>query len=131
MPGPMLTPMHFQGHLPALYPVWTETQQTMKNIYQTDTAVQKKKPRPKKDLSKYKSNSEHQEITTVMIRGIPCSFSQSRMLHILEQAGLGGQCDFFYLPVRGIANSNLGYAFVNFTSAASANACTAALHGVA
>lgn len=68
--------------------------------------------------------------TTVMIRGIPCGFTQEQLLDMINQSGLQGKYDFFYLPRAGNSVSNLGYAFVNFTDAASAMACATALHGL-
>merc|ERR1719316_342638 len=71
------------------------------------------------------------EVTTLMIRGIPCSLSQERLMLFLDQSGLRGKYDFFYMPRAGRSRSNLGYAFVNFTdSASSALACSMA-QGVA
>eukprot|EP00746_Dinoflagellata_sp_MGD_P021273 gnl/MRDRNA2_/MRDRNA2_149653_c0_seq1.p1 gnl/MRDRNA2_/MRDRNA2_149653_c0~~gnl/MRDRNA2_/MRDRNA2_149653_c0_seq1.p1 ORF type:complete len:471 (-),score=90.75 gnl/MRDRNA2_/MRDRNA2_149653_c0_seq1:181-1410(-) len=71
------------------------------------------------------------EVTTLMIRGIPCSLSQERLMLFLDQAGLRCKYDFFYMPRAGRSRSNLGYAFVNFVdSASSALACSCA-QGVA
>jgi hypothetical protein len=68
--------------------------------------------------------------TTVMIRGIPCGFTQEQLLDQINQAGFEGKYDFFYLPRAGNSHSNLGYAFVNFTTPALAVACANTLHGV-
>jgi hypothetical protein len=71
------------------------------------------------------------EVTTLMIRGIPCSLSQERLMLFLDQSGLRCKYDFFYMPRAGRSKSNLGYAFVNFVdSASSALACSVA-QGVA
>jgi hypothetical protein len=69
------------------------------------------------------------EYLTLMIRGIPCSLTQQDMFNILDNSGLSGKYDFFYLPKAGASASNLGYAFVNFVDCESANACTMALQG--
>lgn len=69
-------------------------------------------------------------VTTVMIRGIPCSLSKTCMMKILDDAGFLGKYDFFYLPNPGSANGNLGYAFVNFIHPMYATVCKASLHGV-
>lgn len=70
------------------------------------------------------------EVTTLMIRGIPCSFSQDTLMQIIDKASLKGQYDFFYLPRAGNNGSNLGYAFINFVDNKSAEHCTATFHGV-
>eukprot|EP00746_Dinoflagellata_sp_MGD_P117805 gnl/MRDRNA2_/MRDRNA2_53754_c0_seq1.p1 gnl/MRDRNA2_/MRDRNA2_53754_c0~~gnl/MRDRNA2_/MRDRNA2_53754_c0_seq1.p1 ORF type:complete len:291 (+),score=52.12 gnl/MRDRNA2_/MRDRNA2_53754_c0_seq1:90-962(+) len=69
-------------------------------------------------------------VTTLMIRGIPCSFSQEALIALLDDAGLKAKYDFFYLPRDGNRNSNLGYAFINFVDPYSAEICTNALEGV-
>jgi hypothetical protein len=67
-------------------------------------------------------------ITTLMIRGIPCSYPQEKMLEFLDALGLQGKYNFFYLP-RKSHQSNLGYAFVNFIDMAWANVCFVTLNG--
>lgn len=75
--------------------------------------------------------------TTVMIRGIPCALMKSCLMEILDQAGLGGKYDFFYLPMapshckngNGSNKGNLGYAFVNFVSPVHVAVCRAELDG--
>jgi hypothetical protein len=66
----------------------------------------------------------------LMIRGLPCSLTQQDMLNILDSIGLQTKYNFFYLPKAGNSVSNLGYAFVNFVDANSANRCISALQGV-
>ena len=60
--------------------------------------------------------SEDSVRTTVMIRNIPNKYNQSIMLGLLEEAGLQGTFDFFYLPIDFRNRCGLGYAFVNFLS---------------
>lgn len=67
--------------------------------------------------------------TTVMIRGIPCGFTQEQLLEQIDDAGLAGMYDFIYLPRAGNSLSNLGYAFANFKDPSSATALASALHG--
>jgi hypothetical protein len=50
--------------------------------------------------------------TTVMIRNIPCRYSQDELL--LEVTEVGFQFNFLYLPPARRSPGNLGYAFVNF-----------------
>ena len=58
--------------------------------------------------------------TTVMIRNIPNKYTQEIMLSLLEEAGLNGSFDFFYLPIDFRNRCGLGYAFLNFLSHADA-----------
>jgi hypothetical protein len=71
-----------------------------------------------------------EEITTLMFRGIPCSFSQDTLMKTIDHAGLKGKYDFFYLPRVGNHGSNLGYAFINFSDQAGAEQCMATFNGV-
>lgn len=50
--------------------------------------------------------------TTVMVRNIPCRYSQNELLS--EVAMLDLQFNFLYLPPARRSPGNLGYAFVNF-----------------
>jgi hypothetical protein len=70
------------------------------------------------------------EITTLMFRGIPCSFSQDTLMKTIDQIGLKGKYNFFYLPRAGNNGSNLGYAFINFVDEPAAEQCMAAFNGV-
>jgi hypothetical protein len=89
------------------------------------------KPGKKRDLKKLnKGAAESVEITTLMIRGIPCSFSQEALLSRIDEAGLKGKYNFFYLPRDGNRRANLGYAFINFVDEESAEFCTAAFKDV-
>lgn len=58
--------------------------------------------------------------TTVMVRNIPNKYTQEIMLSLLEDAGLNGSFDFFYLPIDFRNRCGLGYAFLNFLSHADA-----------
>lgn len=71
-----------------------------------------------------------EEVTTLMIRGIPCSFTQESLLALIDEAGLKGKYNFFYLPRDRNRSSNLGYAFINFCDQQSAELCTATFEGV-
>lgn len=84
----------------------------------------------KQDLKKFKAEDfPEEEITTLMVRGIPCSFSQENMMKIIDIAGLKGQYNFFYLPRAGNNGSNLGYAFINFVDHVSAEKFTVTFNG--
>jgi RNA recognition motif-containing protein len=52
--------------------------------------------------------------TTIMIRNIPKTFSQTFFLSILEAKFPSGTFDFVYLPMDLMNGVNVGYAFVNF-----------------
>lgn len=69
-------------------------------------------------------------VTTLMIRGIPCSFPQQALISLLNDAGLEGKYNFFYLPRDSNRNSNLGYAFINFVDPQYAEVCAAAFQDV-
>jgi len=85
----------------------------------------------KQDLKKFNSEAVPvEEVTTMMVRGIPCSFSQDTLMKIIDNAGLKGKYDFFYLPRAGNNGSNLGYAFINFVDHQAAEHCTATFNGV-
>lgn len=66
-------------------------------------------------------------LTTVMLRNVPQSCEQQDLIDEVHSAGFSGQYDFFYLP--GEAEGNRGYAFVNFRSAAAAEAFYQRFHG--
>lgn len=48
----------------------------------------------------------------------------------IDQIGLKGKYNFFYLPRAGNNGSNLGYAFINFVDEPAAEQCMAAFNGV-
>jgi len=53
---------------------------------------------------------------TLMLRNLPSSFTQERLLDVLDTRGLLNCCDFVYLPVDFQSGAGLGYAFVNMSS---------------
>ncbi|XBH61730.1 hypothetical protein VPH35_116125 [Triticum aestivum] len=80
------------------------------------------------------------QVTTVMIRNIPNRLKPAEMMQLLddhcarenrkEKAGdVPAAYDFLYLPMDFSLCCNLGYAFVNLTSAQAARGLHAALHG--
>jgi hypothetical protein len=95
-------------------------------------ALTQVKPAKKQDLKKLSKAvaMSTQEITTIMMRGIPCSFSQEALMSLIDEAGLKNKYNFFYLPRDGNRGSNLGYAFINFVDEQSADFCTATFKGV-
>lgn len=54
--------------------------------------------------------------TSVMIRHIPCKYTQRKLLREIDGAGFSGNYDFFYLPMDPRSHSNRGFAFLNFVT---------------
>jgi hypothetical protein len=55
------------------------------------------------------------QLTTVMIRNVPCEYTQDDLIEeVSERLGCQDLFDFFYLPWDTPNNANIGYAFVNF-----------------
>jgi RNA recognition motif-containing protein len=66
--------------------------------------------------------------TTVMIRNIPNRYTQESLIEEIDSTVEGA--DFVYLPINfNKKTTNLGYAFVNFPSAAAAEEFMAAFDG--
>lgn len=56
------------------------------------------------------------DVRTVMIKNIPCRYSNQDMLDVFAELGFGNETIFFHLPSRYKQDSNLGYAFVGFNN---------------
>jgi len=67
--------------------------------------------------------------TTAMLRNIPNKLSQAEIVECLNRRGYAGLFDFFYAPIDFKSKCNLGYAFVNFTSADKADDFSAHMDG--
>lgn len=52
----------------------------------------------------------------MMLRNIPNKYTQSTLLQEIDDMGFVGSYNFFYLPMDVHNRSNVGYAFINFTS---------------
>eukprot|EP00746_Dinoflagellata_sp_MGD_P156027 gnl/MRDRNA2_/MRDRNA2_85664_c0_seq1.p1 gnl/MRDRNA2_/MRDRNA2_85664_c0~~gnl/MRDRNA2_/MRDRNA2_85664_c0_seq1.p1 ORF type:complete len:514 (-),score=106.49 gnl/MRDRNA2_/MRDRNA2_85664_c0_seq1:584-2125(-) len=103
------------------------------NVKVHDEAPKQAKAAKKKDAKKQLNKGpavSAEEVTTLMIRGIPCGFTQEALLNLLHDAGLKEKYDFFYIPRDDKNSSNLGYAFVNFLDVQSAEHCAAKFQGV-
>lgn len=90
------------------------------------------KPAKKTDLKKDSKVAVTlaDDVTTLMIRGIPCNFSQESFISHMDEAGLKGKYNFFYLPRDSKASSNLGHALINLVDQESAALCAATFTGV-
>lgn len=83
-------------------------------------------------LGTHKSKVQHDVSdtrTTLMLRNLPSSFSQKRLLDVLNATGFSDRYDFVYLPVDFQSGAGLGYAFVNMINPADASLAVAKLSG--
>jgi hypothetical protein len=80
-------------------------------------------------LEKFAETHEipQEQWTTVMIRHIPCRYSQDELFQ--EVADMGLAFNFLYLPPARRSPGNLGYAFVNFVHANQAHYFVEAFKG--
>jgi hypothetical protein len=80
--------------------------------------------------SDYDLDSDYDAVeTTVMVRHIPCKYSQEALME--EVLEFSSNFDYFYLPPARTAKieKNLGYAFINFKSLQEAEEFTHAFQG--
>merc|ERR1719161_3268246 len=95
---PIMVPMMMRG-AETVHFNKTKMDRHQKVVKRISNAKYERTPVPKQDLKQFNNNTGGvSEITTIMLRGIPCSFSQERLMKILDNAGLKGKYDFFYLP---------------------------------
>jgi hypothetical protein len=64
-----------------------------------------------------------------MLRNLPSSFSQQRLLDVLHATGFSDKFDFVYLPVDFQSGAGLGYAFVNMNTPIDARLAVSKLSG--
>jgi hypothetical protein len=57
-----------------------------------------------------------EQTTTLMIRHIPCKYSQRKLMKEINDAGYLGHYDFFYLPMDPRSRANRGFAFINLNT---------------
>lgn len=89
-----------------------------------------KAAKPSRKNRKNAESISSENVTTLMIRGLPCSFRQESLLDWIDSSGFQGMYDFFYLPRCGDSASNLGYAFINFVNPSQARSFMSTLNGV-
>merc|ERR1719379_690789 len=53
--------------------------------------------------------------TTAMMRNIPPEYTRTKLLELVDSAGFTATYDLVYLPIEFRSETNLGYAFINFT----------------
>jgi hypothetical protein len=131
---------HYALHEPAPHATlpqehWQQPQQRRNASDQFNAnftnGICKSHSKKKQDLKKLSPPPEdYSGITTLMIRGIPCSFTQEDLLSIVDNAGLKGKYNFFYMPKGGSTGSNLGYVFINFTETIHAWTCAFTFNGI-
>lgn len=69
------------------------------------------------------------QLTTLMLRNIPSSYTRDALLGLIQGMGFHRSCDFIYAPMDFHRDSGLGYAFVNFTTEAEADRAKQMLEG--
>jgi len=78
------------------------------------------------------STSEQQECgnrTTLMLKNLPNNYWRTDLMRLLDAEGFAGEYDFVYVPMDCFAGQGLGYAFVNTTSATTAERLLQQLDG--
>lgn len=64
----------------------------------------------------------------MMVRNLPYSLTQQKLVDALDATGFAGLYDFCYLPHKFSDHKNVGYAFINFVNAAVAKDFQSAWH---
>jgi len=67
--------------------------------------------------------------TTLLVRNLPCYYTQASFTELIDGLGLAGQYDFVYAPIDFKSKRSMGYAFVNFRSVATTLFFKAAMDG--
>jgi RNA recognition motif-containing protein len=65
-------------------------------------------------LGRFARRNQDEEMTTVMIRNIPCKYNQDWLMQEISE--VTEQFNFFYMPMARKSPGCLGYAFVNFVT---------------
>jgi len=66
------------------------------------------------------ADKESRFLTTVMMRNMPNNMRRQMLLDLIDSQGFKGSYDFVYLPVDFKSHRGLGYSFINFSNAETA-----------
>merc|ERR1740120_30013 len=69
------------------------------------------------------------ELTTVMLRNLPCPFLREDLIKKMNAKGFAGLYNFVYLPVDFQTEMGMGYAFVNLPAWGDAERFMSAFNG--
>jgi len=81
--------------------------------------------------SQFEDHPHQQDITTVMVRNIPFSYTVSELQDEINGLGFLDLYDFLYMPIQKKKKKSpqgVGYAFINFLSAEAAGKFQAKMH---
>mmetsp|Transcript_97567 Transcript_97567/g.252503 ORF Transcript_97567/g.252503 Transcript_97567/m.252503 type:complete len:340 (+) Transcript_97567:109-1128(+) len=73
-------------------------------------------PGAESTLSNGCSTNDEGKQTTLMLKGIPRSYTRKMVEQLLDEHGFAKQYDFLYLPLQFVTKANFGYAFLNLTT---------------
>jgi hypothetical protein len=77
----------------------------------------------------FAKNGNDEQPTTMMIRNIPYSYTQSQLIIELGELGFADSFDFLYLPMDKSTATSISYAFVNFVDPSWASKCQSLIEG--
>jgi len=100
----------------------TDDDATPRNQWVASSPIEKNEGGPDKVLTQGvlkipRFGNQSEPITTIAIRNLLYSLKLQDLLAAMDESGYVGLYDFVYLPHKGKANKNLGFAFVNFIDA--------------
>uniref|UniRef100_A0A7S4QCN2 Mei2-like C-terminal RNA recognition motif domain-containing protein n=1 Tax=Alexandrium monilatum TaxID=311494 RepID=A0A7S4QCN2_9DINO len=66
------------------------------------------------DGARSAAGAPEDQLTTVLFRNLPRSFTRAMFLDLVDSEGFAGSYDFVYTPVDFTSRAGLGYAFIDF-----------------